>query len=97
MDGGFFFLPVIPRALAAALTLALWSLTGLLFFPQLGRLVGEWRGTHGDDTRVRHVTMSLAAGTASLTFYSFAGAPPCSSAALSPLVRPSCAISDHMC
>jgi hypothetical protein len=28
-----------------------------------------------DDTRVRHVTMSLAAGTAFLTFYSFAGAP----------------------
>jgi hypothetical protein len=72
---GFFFLPGVPRALAAALTLALWSLTGLLFFSQLERLVGAWRGTHGDDTRVRHVTMSLAAGTAFLTFYSFAGAP----------------------
>jgi len=72
---GFFFLPGVPRALAAALTLALWSLFGLLFFSQLERLVGAWRGRWRDDTRVRHVTMSLSAGTAFLTFYSFAGAP----------------------
>jgi hypothetical protein len=72
---GFFFLPAVPRALAAALTLALWSLIGLLFFSQLERLVGSWRGMWRDATRVRHVTMSLAAGTAFLTFYSFAGAP----------------------
>jgi hypothetical protein len=72
---GFFFLPAVPRALAATLTLALWSLTGLLFFSQLERLVGAWRGRCRDDTRVRHVTMSLAAFTAFITFYSFAGAP----------------------
>jgi hypothetical protein len=60
---GFFFLPAVPRALAAALTLALWS------------LAGAWRGLRRDATRVRHVTMSLAAGTAFLIFYRFAGAP----------------------
>jgi hypothetical protein len=72
---GFFFLPAVPRALAAALTLALWSLIGLLFFSRLERLVGARRGLRRDATRVRHVTMSLAAGTAFVTFYSFAGAP----------------------
>jgi hypothetical protein len=72
---GFFFFPAVPRALAAALTLALWSLIGLLFFSQLERLLGAWRGRWRDDTRVRHVTMSIAAVTAFLTFYSFAGAP----------------------
>jgi hypothetical protein len=72
---GFFFLPVVPRALAAALTLALWSLAGILFFSQLERLVGSWRGTRRDDTRVRHITMTIAAFTAFVTFYSFAGAP----------------------
>jgi hypothetical protein len=72
---GFFFLPAVPRAVAAALTLALWSLAGVLFFSRLERLVGAWRGVWHDATRVRHVTMSLAAGTAFITFYSFAGAP----------------------
>jgi hypothetical protein len=72
---GFFFLPAVPRAVAAALTLALWSLAGVLFFSRLERLVGAWRGGWHDATRVRHVTMSLAAGTAFVTFYSFAGAP----------------------
>jgi hypothetical protein len=72
---GFFFLPVVPRALAAALTLVLWSLAGMLFFSQLERLVGSYRGTRRDDTRVRHITMTIAAFTAFVTFYSFAGAP----------------------
>jgi hypothetical protein len=45
---GFFFLPTVPRALAAALTLALWSVIGLLFFSRLERLVGTWRGMWRD-------------------------------------------------
>jgi hypothetical protein len=73
---GFFFLPTVPRALAAALTLALWSLTGVFLFSQLERLVAWWRrGTPRDDTRVRHITMTIAAFIAFVTFYSFAGAP----------------------
>jgi hypothetical protein len=73
---GFFWLPAMPRALAAALTLALWSVAGVLLFSQLERLVGSWRrDTRRDDTRVRHVTMTIAAFTAFVTFYSFAGAP----------------------
>jgi hypothetical protein len=72
---GFFLLPEVPRALAAALTLALWSLAGMLFFSQLEGLVGSWHGTRRDDTRVRHITMTIAAFTAFITFYSFAGAP----------------------
>jgi hypothetical protein len=73
---GFFFLPAVPRALAAAVTLVLWSLAGVLLFSQLERLVGSWRReTPRDAIRVRHVTMSIAAFTAFVTFYSFAGAP----------------------
>jgi hypothetical protein len=73
---GFFFLPAVPRALAAALTLALWSLAGVLLFSQLERLVGWWRPeARREDTRARHVTMTIAAFTAFVTFYSFAGAP----------------------
>ena len=40
---GFFFLPVVPRALAAAATLALSGLAGVLLFSQLERLVGAWQ------------------------------------------------------
>jgi hypothetical protein len=75
---GFFFLPVVPRALAAAVTLALCSLAGVLLCSQLERLVGarrRRRDTLRDDARVRHVTMTIAAFTAFITFYSFAGAP----------------------
>jgi CRP-like cAMP-binding protein len=75
---GLFFLPAVPRALAAAATLAVFSLASLLLFSQLQRLVGAWlrrRETQHDDARVSHLTMSIAAFTAFITFYSFAGAP----------------------
>jgi hypothetical protein len=75
---GLFFLPVVPRALAAAVTLALWSLAGVLLFSQLERLVGLWLRRHDtphDAARMRHITMTIAAFTALITFYSFAGAP----------------------
>jgi CRP-like cAMP-binding protein len=75
---GFFFLPDLPRALAAALTLAFCGLASVVVFSQVERLVRIWlskRESALDLARVRHATNSLAAFSAFITFYSFAGAP----------------------
>jgi hypothetical protein len=75
---GFFFARAVPRALAAAATLGLCGLASFGLFSQVERLVGAWlfrREPSVDAARVRHVTMTLAAFTAFITFYSFAGAP----------------------
>ena len=74
---GFFFARMVPRALAAAVTLALCGLASLFIFAQLERLIGMWlrRKSPRDEVRARHLTMTTAAFTAFITFYSFAGAP----------------------
>jgi CRP-like cAMP-binding protein len=75
---GLFFAQAVPRAVAAAVTLALCGLASFLAFSQLERLVGRWprrREAPRDAVRVRHITMTTAAFTAFITFYSFAGAP----------------------
>ena len=75
---GFFFLPMVPRAAAAIITLALCGLVSYLLLSLLEKPVGRWlkkRDTETDDSRVRHVMFSVAAFLAFTTFYSFAGAP----------------------
>lgn len=75
---GFFFLPVMPRALASILSLMVCALLSLLLLAWLERLVGNWmkrRDAEIDDARVRHVMFSIAGFLAFVTFYSFAGAP----------------------
>jgi hypothetical protein len=75
---GFFFLPVVPRALAAILTLAVCGLVTFVLLSSLEKPVGRWlkaRDAETDDARVRHVMFSAAAFLAFVTFYSFAGAP----------------------
>jgi CRP-like cAMP-binding protein len=75
---GFFFARAVPRALAAAVTLTLCGLFSLGLFAQVERRVGTWlsrREPSADVARARHVTMTLAAFAAFITFYSFAGAP----------------------
>ncbi|MBC7908969.1 MAG: cyclic nucleotide-binding domain-containing protein [Pyrinomonadaceae bacterium] len=75
---GFFFLPVVPRAIASLLTLAACGMASYLLFGILERYVGVWlkrRDAETDAARVRHVMFTLAAFTAFLTFYTFAGAP----------------------
>lgn len=75
---GFFFLPVVPRAVAAILTLALCAAVSYLLFSLLEGVIGSWlkrRDAETDAARVRHVTFTLAAFTAFLSFYTFAGAP----------------------
>ncbi len=75
---GFFFMPVIPRAVASIVTLAFCGLTSYFLLTQLERPIGKWvrrREPEADDARVRHVMFSIAAFTAFTTFYTFAGAP----------------------
>jgi hypothetical protein len=75
---GFFFLPVMPRAAASILTLALCALVTYFLLRWAERFVGDWlkrRDAETDDARVRHVMFSVAAFMAFVTFYSFAGAP----------------------
>jgi hypothetical protein len=75
---GFFFLPAIPRGLAAALTLAGVGIASFAVFSQVEGVVHTLlsrRESALDKARVRHVTQTLAAFTAFITFYSFAGAP----------------------
>ncbi|HEY0003978.1 MAG TPA: cyclic nucleotide-binding domain-containing protein [Pyrinomonadaceae bacterium] len=77
-SAGFFFLPIVPRAVASILTLAACGLLSFLFFSALEPLVGKWlrrREAEADAARVRHVMFTMAAFTAFLTFYSFAGQP----------------------
>jgi hypothetical protein len=75
---GFFFLPSVPRAPAALLTLALCGVASWWGFSQLEEVVGGWlrrRYPEADSARVRHIMLTLAAFAAFVTFYSFAGAP----------------------
>jgi hypothetical protein len=75
---GFFFLTATPRALAAIVTLAAFAILSWLLFSLLERLIGKWlrrRETETDAQRARHVVFSIAACTAFIIFYSFAGQP----------------------
>jgi hypothetical protein len=78
ITGGFFFFPTVPRAVASALTLALGGLASFLAFSQIERLTAAWlkrREAPRDAFSAQHLTMTLAAFSAFVTFYSFAGAP----------------------
>jgi hypothetical protein len=75
---GFFFWPWLPRALASILTLGACALLSCFLFAALERPIGSWlkrRDPETDAVRVRHVMFTLAAFTAFVTFYTFAGAP----------------------
>jgi hypothetical protein len=75
---GLFFLPSVPRAAAALLTLTVCGLLSFGLFSLLERLVGAYlrrRDPETDAARVRHTMFTVAAFTAFITFYSFAGQP----------------------
>ena len=78
VTAGFYFWPWIPRALAAALTLALGGALSLAMFraiePPLGRLL-ERRAAIAETGSLRSVMFTIAAFLAFVSFYSFAGAP----------------------
>jgi hypothetical protein len=75
---GFFFLPALPRALAAALTLALCAAVSFAIFWVAEGPVGRWlrqRNANADANHVRNVMFGIAAFAAFVIFYSFAGQP----------------------
>jgi len=75
---GFFFLPRVPRAAAAFLTLTACAALSFLLFSLLESLLarrGDNQDAEGAAVRSRHLTLSFAAFTALATFYTFAGAP----------------------
>ena len=75
---GLFFWPAMPRALAAALTLALGAAGSLALFSLVEPRLGTWlrrRNPSVDDGRIRSMMFSIAAFAAFVGFYSFAGAP----------------------
>lgn len=75
---GFFFLPIVPRAVASILTLALCAITSFAIFSFIEHSVDAWlqkKDTEMDMLSVRHITFTLAAFAAFVTFYTFAGAP----------------------
>lgn len=75
---GFFFWPWLPRAAAAALTLAGCALASFVLFSVVERIVGFWlrrRKPETDAGTIRHATFTIAAFCAFVTFYTFAGQP----------------------
>jgi hypothetical protein len=77
-SAGFFFLPHLPRAAAALLTLLLAGGLSYLLFTLIERLVAAWfsrRHPSADAARIRSATFALAGCTAFVTFYTFAGQP----------------------
>jgi len=75
---GFFFAPAVPRALASILTLAVCALGSAFLFSLLERPVAKLlkrRDPEMESGRLPHVMFTIAAATAFITFYTFAGAP----------------------
>jgi hypothetical protein len=75
---GFYFLPAVPRALAAAITLLAFALASYLLFSAGERAIAnrlQRREGVAYPNRARHITFSIAAFAAFVTFYSFAGQP----------------------
>lgn len=77
VTAGFFFLAQIPRALASALTLAACAGLSLLAFAVSERFLARLgaRSAWSDTGRLRHGLLSVAAFTAFVAFYTFAGQP----------------------
>ena len=78
ITAGFFFLPVVPRAVAAATTLASGGAISLLTFKAVEPRLGAVLRKHGvtlDAAALRSTMFTIAAFTAFVSFYSFAGAP----------------------
>ncbi|MGH9805233.1 MAG: 4Fe-4S binding protein, partial [Candidatus Acidiferrales bacterium] len=75
---GFYFLPAVPRAAAALLTLVLGALLSYGVFAAIERVSGSRlrkRGGNLDESALRHLLLTVTAFAAFITFYTFAGAP----------------------
>lgn len=75
---GFYFLPSLPRAAAAFLTLVLGALVSFLLLSWIERYAGRrlrQRDEKLDEPGVRHLMFTVAAFAAFILFYTFAGQP----------------------
>lgn len=77
VTAGFFFWPEIPRAAASLGTLLAFALASYVLFTALEPLLTAFlrRRNAADPVHERHVLLSIAAFSAFVTFYSFAGVP----------------------
>ena len=75
-DSGFYFLPEVPKLIAAPLTLIFFSFGSYLTFHILELLLPKLRILeHKDKSSIAHITKTVAAFVAFNFFYLFAGAP----------------------
>ncbi len=73
---GFYFLPIIPKIIAAPITLLFFSGISYLFFSKLEKLIPHTKWARNKDANsIEHITKSFAAFAAFNIFYIFAGAP----------------------
>ena len=73
---GFYFLPIVPKLLAAPLTLLFFSGISYLFFSKLEKLVPLTKWAQNKDANsIEHIVKAFAAFSAFNIFYIFAGAP----------------------
>lgn len=75
---GFYFLPLVPRAVASLLTLVAFGLASYVLFSALESILRYWQTRHEqqvDRGLLRHRLFTLASFAAFVAFYNFAGAP----------------------
>ena len=73
---GFFFMPFIPKILAAPITLIFFSALSYYFFKQVEKIIPKLKWARNkDDKTIKHIVKSIAAFSAFNIFYVFAGAP----------------------
>ena len=76
LNGGFFFLPQIPKLIAAPLTLLFFSYLSYIIFSIFENNLGHFKWSKYKDKPTRgHITKVIAAFCAFNIFYLFAGAP----------------------
>lgn len=76
LSPGIFFLPIVPKIIAAPLTLLFFSALSYLFFTLFERVVPHCKWAANKDPKsVEHIVKAFAAFSAFNLFYMFAGAP----------------------
>ncbi|MEN8147682.1 MAG: cyclic nucleotide-binding domain-containing protein [Campylobacterota bacterium] len=76
LSPGFFFLPIIPKLIAAPLTLLFFSVISYLLFAKIEKLIPHLKWAKNKDPKsVEHIVKAIVAFTAFNLFYLFAGAP----------------------
>ncbi len=76
LSPGFFFLPVVPKLIAAPLTLLFFAAVSYYLFAQIEKLIPHLKWARNKDAKsVEHIVKAIAAFSAFNIFYIFAGAP----------------------